>query len=221
MATRKITKKYYFSVEGETEQWYLEWLRDAINNDPSAVCKVSIDCKIQKDPVKRAKSLIVTDSIIINHFSDYESDEDEHVKQFTETMDRMKEAQSLGKKIKYKFGYSNLTFDLWIILHKIDCNNEHIHRSKYITDVNKAFGTSYSKMDEYKQEKNFKNCLKQLTLENVKQAVVRASDIMKRNADKGYVLHEYKGFKYYKENPSLAIWETIQLMLVDSGILRK
>lgn len=36
MPVRKITKKYYFSVEGETEQWYLEWLRDLINASPSA-----------------------------------------------------------------------------------------------------------------------------------------------------------------------------------------
>ena len=26
MIKRKSTLKYYFSVEGETEQWYLEWL---------------------------------------------------------------------------------------------------------------------------------------------------------------------------------------------------
>ena len=25
MAKMKSTKKYYFSVEGETEQWYLKW----------------------------------------------------------------------------------------------------------------------------------------------------------------------------------------------------
>ena len=25
------TKKFVFTVEGETEQWYLEWLRDQIN----------------------------------------------------------------------------------------------------------------------------------------------------------------------------------------------
>ncbi len=28
MVNRKLTKKYYFSVEGETEQWYLKWLQD-------------------------------------------------------------------------------------------------------------------------------------------------------------------------------------------------
>lgn len=42
MIKRKSTLKYYFSVEGETEQWYLEWLQDQINNAPEAVSKVSL-----------------------------------------------------------------------------------------------------------------------------------------------------------------------------------
>ena len=29
---RKETKKYYFSVEGETEKWYLDWLQKTINS---------------------------------------------------------------------------------------------------------------------------------------------------------------------------------------------
>lgn len=40
MANRKSTKKYYFSVEGETEQWYLKWLQDLINGtEQAAYCK--------------------------------------------------------------------------------------------------------------------------------------------------------------------------------------
>ena len=31
MGDRKETKKYTFTVEGETEQWYLYWLRNQIN----------------------------------------------------------------------------------------------------------------------------------------------------------------------------------------------
>ena len=34
MANRKMNARYYFTVEGETEKWYLEWMRDAINADP-------------------------------------------------------------------------------------------------------------------------------------------------------------------------------------------
>ena len=31
MGDRKETKKYTFTVEGETDQWYLYWLRNQIN----------------------------------------------------------------------------------------------------------------------------------------------------------------------------------------------
>lgn len=55
MIKRKSTRKYYFSVEGETEQWYLSWLQDAINHCDEAVYRVSFNCQVQKDPVKRAK----------------------------------------------------------------------------------------------------------------------------------------------------------------------
>ena len=33
---KKETNKYYFSVEGETEQWYLEWLEKTIQSDLGA-----------------------------------------------------------------------------------------------------------------------------------------------------------------------------------------
>ena len=113
---RKSTNKYYFSVEGETEQWYLKWLQDMINDTEKAACKVSIDCPVRKNPLKHAKSLTVTRKIEIYHFFDYESDELLHVKEFQEIMDNMKKAEKIGKQIKYKSGYSNFTFDLWIIL---------------------------------------------------------------------------------------------------------
>ncbi len=73
MAVRKTTKKYYFSVEGETEQWYLKWLQDTINNTEKTKFKVSFDCPVQKNPVKRAKCLVVTKKTEIYHISDYES----------------------------------------------------------------------------------------------------------------------------------------------------
>ena len=47
---RKENRTYYFSVEGETEQWYLEWLQRIINAEPNAKYTVKLDSKIQKDP---------------------------------------------------------------------------------------------------------------------------------------------------------------------------
>jgi hypothetical protein len=51
MAKMKTTNKYYFSVEGETEQWYLKWLQDTINATETATHKVSLDCPVQKKSI--------------------------------------------------------------------------------------------------------------------------------------------------------------------------
>ena len=160
MVKRKTTQKYYFSVEGETEQWYLKWLQDCINNTEGAVCKVSIDCPVKKNPLKHAKYLSVTRKTEVYHFFDYESDESVHVQNFHDAMDNMKKAEQLGKQIKYKSGYSNFTFDLWIILHMADFNAFYTHRKQYIIPINQAFGEKFENMDEYKKEDNFKRCLK-------------------------------------------------------------
>ena len=219
MIKRKSILKYYFSVEGETEKWYLDWLQDEINKNPAAGSRVSFNCQIQQNPLKRAKSLTITDKVEIWHLSDYESDEEVHMKQFTETMDRMAETKDLKKQITYKFGYSNFTFDLWIILHKMDCRGAFSHRRQYITPINKAYEESFENMDEFKREANFKRCLMQLSLEDVISAVNRAKAIMKINAQNGYTLHQYKGYSYYKENPSLMLWEIIEKILVESELM--
>lgn len=219
MASRKNAKKYFFSVEGETEEWYLYWLRDQINANEKAAYKVAFDCKIEKDPLKRAKGLVTTTKTEIYHISDYESDEPVHVKQFTDTMDRMKAAMGIGKQINYKFGYSNFAFDLWIVLHKLDCFGSVAHRKGYLQFINRAYGESFESMDEYKHEDNFKRCLNQLTLDDVVRAIERSEKIMSDNKDKGYVLHKYKGFEYYKENPSLAIWEAIKKIFTDCKLM--
>ena len=37
---RKLYKKYYLSVEGDTEQWYFEHLQELINNNNEIPYKV-------------------------------------------------------------------------------------------------------------------------------------------------------------------------------------
>ena len=84
-----------------------------------------------------------------------------------------------------------------------------------------AFGEKFENMNQFKHEKNFKRCLKQLSLKNVIEAIARAKDIMKQRNDQGCSLHSYKGFEYYKENPSLAIHEIIKAILIDSGLYKE
>lgn len=216
----KKRNTYHFTVEGETESWYLGWLSNVINLTASSTHKVHFDYQVQKNPLKRAKSLIVLRKTDVYHFSDYESDEPHHVHQFTETMNNMKKAMELGKQIYYKFGYSNLTFDLWMILHKVDCNCVVSHRKHYIDFINRAYDEQFIDMDDYKREANFKRCLGKLQLFNVVDAINRAKAIMQRNRDNGYTLHRYKGYEYYKENPSLNVWEVIARILEDCGLYK-
>lgn len=205
---RKENRIYYFSVEGETEQWYLEWLQRMINAEPGAKYTVKLDSKIQKNPLSRIKRMTILGKTEITHIFDYESQEDKHVKQFKTVLERMKDAQNTGKNIKYHLGYSNFTFELWIILHKTDCNGSLINRHQYLKPLNKAYGENFENLEQYKHESNFKRILSKLTLDNVRQAIYRSKVIMQKNMEMGYRLQEYKGYQYYKENPSLSLWGT-------------
>lgn len=219
MAKKRQTKKYFFSVEGETEKWYLEWLAARINATAESAYDVSMVIKIQKDPRKMVKTLTIPGKTEIWHLSDYESDDPDHARQFLETMDNLKTAQGMGKQVKYRFGYSNLTFDLWMILHKINCNTSMAHRRNCLSYINRAYGENFYEMKKYKREDNFKRCLKQLELSNVRRAVERAESIMQSNHDNGYTLHQYKGYQYYKENPSLEIWRAVKTILEDCSLM--
>ena len=216
---RKENRTYYFSVEGETEQWYLEWLQRMINADPTARYTVKLDSKIQKDPLARVKRLTIVDKTEITHIFDYESEEPVHVQQFKAVLDRMKAAQDSGKNIKYQLGYSNFTFELWIILHKTNCNGTLTHRRQYLTPLNQAYDQQFENLDQYKHEDNFKRILDQLTLDNVRKAIQRSKTIMQRNQEAGYILQQYKRYKYYKENPALSIWESIEKILRECELL--
>lgn len=46
MAKLKQSNKYYFTVEGETEKWYFDWLQKTINETDTTRFKVNFDCKI-------------------------------------------------------------------------------------------------------------------------------------------------------------------------------
>ena len=87
---RKENMTYYFSVEGETEKWYLDWLQNCINECDEAKYKVKLDSKIEKDSLVRAKSMTILGKTEITHVFDRESEDELHTKQFMTTLDRMK-----------------------------------------------------------------------------------------------------------------------------------
>lgn len=134
-------------------------------------------------------------------------------------MDSMKKAENLGKQIKYRSGYSNLTFDLWILLHMTEYSTSCSQRKQYIVSLNRVFDEHFESMEEFKKEKNFKRCLRKIKLSNVKDAIQRAEKIMIKNKENGYILHQYRGYQYYRENPSLSSWEPIKKILSECKLI--
>ena len=212
---RKEKQTYYFSVEGETEKWYLDWLQKTINADPQTKYLVKLDSKIQKSPLSRIKQLTITQQTDIIHVFDYESSEEDHQKQFKHMLDQMREAEKIGKSVIYNLGYSNFTFELWMILHKHDCKTGLSHRKQYLTYINQAFKTDFNSLKEYKEEGNFQKILSTLNISHVNDAIRRSKEIMEANQAKGYHPVCYKNYQYYNENPSLSIWESIEQILKD------
>ena len=215
---RKERRMYYFSVEGSTEKWYLDWLQRTINADPQSRYVVKIESKVDKNPLSYVKRLSIITPILITHLFDYESRNPEHARQFQSTMDLMQAAKRTGKRITYRLGYSNYTFELWMVLHKSDFNVSLSHRSQYLRYINQAYDENFISLDAYKREDNFNRILDGLTLSHVRDAICRAKAITERNAS-NFKVHEYKGYKYFDENPSLSLWEAIEEILEQCNLI--
>lgn len=217
MSNMLETKKYVFTVEGETEQWYLEWLRDRINECGERSYNVAIEAKVQQSPQKFYKTVNAKTTPEVFHICDVESNEKAHVDKFKRILSEMKEAKT-QKKIKYRLGYSNFAFELWIVLHKRNCNGSLTHRRQYLDSINRAFGEHFENLDQYKREGEFKRCLGKLSLNDVKEAICRSTVITSNNERDGKVLEKYKGYSYYRDNPALSIHDAVSMILIECGL---
>ena len=224
MRIRRENYAFLFSVEGETEKWYLEHLQKLINDAltaKTAPFTLTLNVKVEKSPKSYIKTLSpgigVTErgKMIITHVFDYESPIQQkgmdRLTQFQERLQQMKKAAEL-KNVKYRLAYSNLSFDLWIILHKQNCNGMKTSCSQYLQDLNSAYRhgkTPFASMKQYKEERSFKEILEEITLSDVRDAIKHAETIEAANAQ-NYRRQIYCGYRFFVNNPSLSFHERIQ-----------
>lgn len=88
-----------------------------------------------------------------------------------------------------------------------------------MSHINKVFNEKFENLDHYKNENNFKRCLSKLNLDNVRLAIERSKTIMEIKVANGECEEQYKGFKYYKENPSLSIWKCVEEILYECDLI--
>ena len=140
-----------------------------------------------------------------------------HVEKFRSILNELKAAKT-EKHISYGLGYSNYTFELWIVLHKKKCNGSLTDRTQYLSHINQIFDEKFENLDQYKHENNFKRCLSKLGLDDVRAAIQRAKEIMKMNKDNGKSLIRHGGYEYYEDNPALTMHEAVEKILVECGL---
>lgn len=219
MAERKRNIKYFFTVEGDCEDWYLGHLQKLINTNEKSLCTVQIERVITRELEKTAKTINpVTVPQTLYHLCDVEGIDDEDQTRFQNYLKDLKMVKK-QKGIQYDLGYSNFSFELWMILHKQACNGCLTYKKEYLALINKAYDENFSSLKSYKNKDNFQSCLDKIDLSDIKMAVARAKDIMvmrKRNGDKEISLYTYK---YYKDNPALTIWQSIEKILKDCRLL--
>ena len=111
--------------------------------------------------------------------------------------------------------YSNVNFDLWLILHKQDYNKRVSKNDAYINDVRRVYGLK--RADDIKSEDVINKILGQITLKDVKEAIKRAENIriIKEASDSKNIFNTL-----IYENPDFSIHEFLRFVLEDSGDLR-
>lgn len=219
---KRVTKRlhnqtYSLTVEGECEKLYFNHLKKLINNEEKRIanCQYEPSISVKKNPLKQAKALNGYSNKFF-HIQDVEDYDDEFQKnKFLDLIHDIKEA---NKYVKYKLGYTNYTFDLWMVLHKRNMNHTIPHRKQYIKYINKGYNTDYQHIDEYKEEENFNKILEQITLDDVYAAIRRAKIIRECNENKtccvqNQKLIEHCNYKFYSVNPDLDIHEVIEEIL--------
>lgn len=214
--TRKINNTFYVSVEGECELMYLERLQELINSGDFSSSLRFI--KKKDNPVSFAKSTATGyNEYPYYHICDYEGNKREDVIKFTHMLDDIKDAR-LITKVGYKLSYTNLCFELWIILHKKCLNKSFVNKSDYKDEINKVFNTDFNSMEELKKEQNFKKILKEISIKDIQYAIKNAKNIQSIN-EETQTISEYKGTEYYKNNPSLNLHEFVELVLKKCGVV--
>ena len=150
----------------------------------------------------------------IEDYSDY------HIEKFHKLLESNKQAKAIFKKYNFVIGYSNFTFEVWIISHKSQVNLV-TDRSLYYKQINSAYGKNFVDNKEYKHKKNFTSILETLSLDDViKKALPECKRFKSVNRQNNPQLERSMyGFKYMLSNPDTTLDDFVELILHNAGLV--
>ena len=206
------------TCEGETEKWYFEHLRELINSSSDCCMKANYKPEVNKKPIKKAKILTILYETKWYHIMDRESPNKADKIGFVDSLNAFKDIKKIRPKAKLMLGYTNIAFELWLIMHKTD-ELPQVHTAKnYFKYIQKLYNLQNIEcFDAYKQKENFERVLNQISLEDVKNAVMRGIKLEKDNHSCCKV-QKIRGFEYFEDNPSTSLHNVVKSILTDIGL---
>lgn len=218
---KKESRQFNISVEGAVcERLYFEHLASLINDSgrntynmqvkPKKMSPMEYAKRNAYKPTERQKNSKAVPYIHIQDIEDFYDDYQK--KKFFQVISEMREAENKFG-ITYELGYTNYTFELWMLLHITDMSNPVRDRFAYLSFINRYFNRQYTSLDRFKNEDEFKEILSEfITLDNVMKAVKRAEAIVARNDFEYKTKEEYKGVAFYHDNPDISVHEIVKMI---------
>ena len=217
---RKESRQFFISVEGiNCEKLYFEHLARIINSSDRSTYNLKVAPR-KMSPMDYAKRNAYkpvdkrnNQDLPYIHVQDIEDYYDDgQRRKFFGLLDEIWNAEKTFD-ITYQLGYSNYTFELWMLLHATDMEHSVQDRYAYLKLINKHFNRHFNNLDEFKAEKAFQEILDEyVNLDSILHAIARAEKLVQQNREEGKPAEYYKGFSFYKDNPDISVHKVVKLI---------
>lgn len=193
----RYRKTVFCVVEGQQEELYLKHLEALISDFPSRTIRFNI---VVGNADRLDRNDIEYDSVCL-------FDHDMKEPAFARNLDKCNELnRKWGRKSKKDrrkvfHAYSNVCFDLWLLLHKKDFRKPTNTPDGYIKELKKAYGLPIE--SDVKSRETILAMLNQITLDDVYSAISRANSI-KASKLSSDTKRTPKGAEFY-DNPDMSI----------------
>lgn len=205
---RLYRKTYLCVCEGQQEVMYLNHLASLLKQMPQRIVTFNTS---EGNARRLMKNYTEYDNACLFDY-DFEEAQFKDNIEICNSLQRKSLSTKNGKKVYHAF--SNVNFDLWLVLHKEEFSRPVTSNDSYISTVRRLYSLP-STMD-IKTKAAMENILCQITLPEVKKAIERAGRIRssKLQADRHLI-----GSTVYYDNPDFSIHEFLKIVLKDCGEL--
>lgn len=207
------------TCEGETEVLYFQRLKELVDIEPACLMKLGCKITVSKEPCSKAKLQTTLSTTKWYHILDKEGSSNADMVTFENNLKNFRKVKAIRQNVKLYLGYSNVSFELWLIMHKSD-ERPHAYSSQdYLSKLKKLYNLPNIKnLEEFKKESNFKKVLQQITLDDIRRAIKNGKALEAENEAYGFQPRKIHGFEYYEENPSTNMHRILEDILKDVGI---